>query len=99
MYLDCSIAGFGTGGVVLPIPPLCQKFVPKRIVSIVVGLCRLWLNCMIAGFVTGGVLLPIPSLCQQFVPKKIGSIAFGLCGLNLDCSDCMWINTRPEADL
>ena len=47
LYLDCTIAGFGTGGVVLPIPPpLCQKFVPKRIWSIVFGCCRLHLDCV-----------------------------------------------------
>ena len=43
LYLDCvdCVAGFGTGGVIFPIPPplLCQKVVPKRSVSIVVRLC------------------------------------------------------------
>ena len=46
LYLDYIIAGF-----VLPIPPLllCQKVEPKIIVSIVVGICRLYLdyvNCI-----------------------------------------------------
>ena len=46
LYLDYIIAGF-----VLPIlpPPLCQKVVPKTIVSIVVGIYQLYLdygNCI-----------------------------------------------------
>ena len=30
LYLHYSIAGFGTGDVVLPIPPLCQKICAKK---------------------------------------------------------------------
>ena len=144
-YMDWKIAGFGTGGVVLPIPPLCQKIVPKSIVSVVVELCRLYLDCVIVfGLFNCGIwhrgcsitYTPfVPKICakkncvdcswivsivvelydcrtwhrgctntytppcKKNLPKKIESLAFGLCGLNLDCSDCMWINTRPEADL
>ena len=47
LYLDCTIAVFGTGGVVLPIRPLMPKSCAKKncvdcswIVLIVFGLCR-----------------------------------------------------------
>ena len=45
---------------------------------------------------------PVPKVCAK---KDLVdciwmlSIAFGLCRLHVDCFDCLWINTRPEADL
>ena len=73
MFFVYIIAGF-----VLPIPPpLCQKFVPKIIVSIVVGICQLYLDYV---------------NCIWIVQLYLDStIVFGLCQLYLDCVDYNWI--------
>ena len=47
LYLDCTIAGFGTMGCSItytPPPPWDKKVVPKRILSIAFGLFRLYLD-------------------------------------------------------
>ena len=82
LYLDYIIAGF-----VLPIPPLllCQKVEPKIIVSIVVGICRLYLdyvNCIwivsiVFGFCDFIWIVWLYLDC---------TIVFWLCRLYLDCA-------------
>ena len=84
MYLDYIIAGF-----VLPIPPLllCQKVEPKIIVSIVVGICRLYLdyvNCIWIVLIVFGLcdfILDCMIVFGFYDCILIMSIVFGLYGI------------------
>ena len=49
LYLDCTIAGFGTMWCSItytPPPLVTKKVVPKRMLSIAFGLFRLYLDCV-----------------------------------------------------
>ena len=88
-------------------PQLCQKVVPKIIVSIVVGICQLYLdyvNCIwivqlyldctiVLGLYNRGICITYtpPPLCQKVVPKIIVSIVVRICQLYLDYVNCIWI--------
>ena len=101
LYLDCTIAVFGTGGVVLPIRPLMPKSGAKKncvdccwIMPIVFGLYNcIWIVLLYLDYIIAGFVLPIlpPPLCQKVVPKIIVSIVVGICQLYLDYVNCIWM--------
>ena len=74
LYLDCTIV-FGLyncgiwhrGYSITYTPPLCQKFVPKRIWSIIFGLCRLHLDCV--DYMWIGLIVCASILGQRPIPR------------------------------
>ena len=87
MYLDCSIAGFGTGGVVLPIGPLMPKSCAKK------ELCRLLLDyadCIwiVQLYLDCTIVLGLYNrrICITYTPP---SLVPKSCAKN-NCVDCSW---------